>query len=114
MDSPEIEHTPAAFVPVSQWANHETPHESAEWFEISKVLRVQFFRFATPVLSKGLFSKSGKSIPRLLEQLRPTPFGFKLAQEPSRQLILRISGEFGNPRERFLKKSRHVLLSFPW
>jgi hypothetical protein len=46
---------PAEFVPVSQWANHETPREIDEWFEISKLLGVQFFSLAPPVLSKGLF-----------------------------------------------------------
>jgi hypothetical protein len=114
LDSSEIAHTPAEFVPVSQVADHERPRESAEWLKISKLVEIQRFRLAAPVLSESLLSETGKGIARLREQLRPTALGFKLAQQPSRQLILRVSRKFGNPRECFLKKSRHVRLSSLW
>jgi hypothetical protein len=99
------------FVPVSLGANPKTHRENGEWSRTSKLVGIQSFRFTAPMLSEGLLSQSGKCIARLPERLRPTSFRLKLAQQPSGQLILRVSRKFGNPRERFFKESRHDRLS---
>ena len=113
MDLFEIVGMPCELAPEPTPAKRQMPRERIRSAETSKLVRIQFLRLTTTVLSQSLPSKISENPLRPGKGLLPLTFRLNFGQEPFAQGVLLALAQLRGLIKGLLENFRHGMLILP-